>query len=125
MNRLLFILILCLSACGQSKKEAASVISKDSLEIISKQWKADSLGCSRLRDPQKIRQLITQLELVGKDSSSVINYLGSPNGKNFIGSDTTVFYYFMACGMKEGAGYNFYCNFKGDKMFSTQTAILN
>lgn len=126
MNKYLLILTLCLSSCGQNRKEEVTEkISEDSLQMISKQWKEDSLGCSRLRDPQKIRQLITQLELEGKDSSLVINYLGSPNGKNFIGNDTTVFYYYMACGVNQSSSYNFYCSFKGNKMVSIQTAILN
>lgn len=122
--RYLSILVLCLGACGESKKEVTRLIPQDSIEIVSNQWKEDSLGCARQRDPEKIKQLIAQLDLVGKDSSLVFKYLGSPEGKRYTGGDTTVFYYYMACGIKNGSGYNFYCSFKGDKMFSVYSAIL-
>lgn len=125
MNKIIFIFVLCLCACDRGKQGVASVLSQDSLETISKQWKTDSLGCSRLRDPEKIGLLVKQLKLVGEDSSLVLEYLGRPDEKNRIGNDITVFCYYMACGMKDGAGYNFYCNFKGKKMVSIQTAILN
>jgi hypothetical protein len=120
----LFILALCACACSEGKKKLVRLVPQDSIEIISNLWKKDSLGCARQRDPEKIKQLIAQLELVGKDSSLVFKYLGVPEGIKYTGGDTTVFYYYMACGIKRGSGYNFYCGFKGKKMFSTYTAIL-
>jgi hypothetical protein len=83
------------------------------------------LGCLRLRDPKKIRQLIDQLGLAGEDSTIVIEYLGLPDGRNHLKDSAVVFYYYMACGVKQGSSYNFYCNFEHGKLVSTQTAILN
>lgn len=127
----LAIVIFFVLSCSPKKEETGKTpfdsVSQDSLESISKQWKKDSLGCLRLRDPQKIQRLIVQLSLENEDSTVVIKYLGRPNGKNFIGSDTTVFYYFMDCesNMRKGFGYNLYCDFKGNKLHTTWTAILN
>jgi hypothetical protein len=123
----LLIFMIWLAACSTKPKEdliQVNEITQDSLQKISKQWKEDSLGCSRLRDPKKIRHLISQLKLIGKDSSLVIDYLGNPNGKNITG-DTSVFYYYMSCGINQNSSYNFYCNFKGKELFSVQSAILN
>lgn len=125
MNKYTFALVLVLIGCNANNKKDTIVLTNDSLQLISTQWKTDSLGCDRLRDPKKIRQLIDQLELVGKDSSVIIDYLGVPNGRNHIGTDTTVFIYYMACGMNHGTGFNFYCSFAEDKMYAIHTLILN
>lgn len=123
----IIVLLTFLLSCGERKSTSiiqASEITQDSILRISEQWRADSLGCNRLRNPAKIRQLIAQLNLIGQDSTNIIQYLGKPNGKNFIG-DTTVFYYFMGCSVNSRSSYNFYCNFKGKELFSTQTAIID
>jgi hypothetical protein len=123
-----FILLSFLATCTRKNNDNISTsitISPDSLQQISIQWKSDSLGCSRQRDPKKIRKLISQLELTGKDSLAVIQYLGHPDGRNFLNDTTVVFYYFMACGVKQSASYNFYCNFERGKLATTQTAVLN
>jgi hypothetical protein len=119
----LFVFAFCLG-CGRSKKEIVTLIPQDSIEMISIEWKEDSLGCSRRRTPEKIKQLIAQVALIGKDSSLVFKYLGNPNHRKYIGNNTTVWCYYMACGIKNGSGYNFYCRFKGGKMFSVQSFIL-
>lgn len=125
MRYLLLFLITILSAGCTKKESSVTSITQDSLQIISQQWKRDSLGCERLRDPKKIRQLVNQLNLIGRDSSIVLGYLGVPNGRNFLKDSSVVYYYFMACGVKERSSYNFYCNFKDGKLTSTQTMVLN
>lgn len=124
----LFILLISLFGCAKKTNEESSSfinLSQDSLQQISNQWKEDSLGCARQRDPKKIRQLIRQLDLIGKDSVAVMQYLGPPDGINLLNDSTVVFYYHMACGVKQRSSYNFYCNLEHGKLASTQTAILN
>jgi hypothetical protein len=87
MNKLLTpILAVILAGCGgkeqDSKKQesAAQVqLSQEELRIISEEWRKDSLACLRLRDAKKIKQLISQLALVGKDSTVLLEDLGKPN----------------------------------------------
>lgn len=100
-------------------------MSQDSLKSISTQWKQDSLGCARQRDPKKIRQLIDQLDLIEKDSTLTIEYLGFPDGRNKPNDSLVVFYYYMACGVRNQTSYNFYCFFEGNKLTSTHTMVLN
>jgi hypothetical protein len=123
---LVVILAIHLWACSEKKKELQALqgISQSSLLKISTQWTSDSLGCLKLRDPQKIRLLIDQLKLIGQDSSLVIKHRGRPNGKK-VNGDTTVFYYFMGCSTNGASSYNFYCDFKGKNLWATQTAVLN
>jgi len=52
--------------------------SEDSLLIFSENWIYDSLGCHRMRDAEKIAALIEQMNLIGKDTSTLIKYLGKP-----------------------------------------------
>lgn len=122
----LCIVVLTITACnGRVKKEIAEKIPLDSIQEISARWKEDSLGCERLRDPQKIRRLISQLELEGKDSLVLLEYLGKPNGRNFLKDSSVVFYYYMDCSVQHRSSYNFYCIFENSKLSSTQTAVLD
>jgi hypothetical protein len=117
------LLILFVAACGQDRKDKVIPVSSDSLQAISKQWKEDSLGCSRLRDVKKITQLINQLSLREKDSLSLVEYLGFPNERRTLKDGTVVFCYYMGCSVGKISSYNFYCYFENGKLTTTQTMI--
>jgi len=121
---LLMLIIPGLSFCSKGTTKENNFLSQDSLTQISAEWILDSTGCDRRRNPKKIRQLIIQLELVGKDSSTLIKYLGKPNGRNNL-TNGVVFYYYLACSAKQRSNYNFYCYIEKGKLLSTQTAILD
>ena len=72
-------------------------ISEDSVLQIVSQWKSDTSGCFRLRHPDKIQFVIDKFDLIGKDSTILIKFLGKPNAKLMMGDTACVFYYFMDC----------------------------
>lgn len=132
MQRLAFILFaFCLlSACKTNDKKAdtGSEIIIDSLmspeiTLLINNWKMDSMGCSRLRDPEKMMIVTKQLKLIGKDSLVVIKLLGKPNSKYGEDGDRH-FLYFLECGVEKKSYYNFYCHMRGDTIYSFSTAIF-
>jgi hypothetical protein len=62
----LIVVLLVQFGCRQKSHGLDTVKPKDmpedSVKLISKLWKADSLGCSQLRDPRKIKRLIKQVD---------------------------------------------------------------
>ena len=116
--------ILLLSALGCNPKDRSSQrtaeLSQDSLLLISEEWKMDSLGCEQKRNARKIEQLIDQFRLIGKDTITIIQYLGKPNHKEYH-KNNTIYYYYLECGEAGKVSYdNFYCYFRGDSLFSFQ-----
>lgn len=130
MRKLLTIaLIIFLPGCSSknddSSKENKSIkLTSQELDEVSENWKKDSLGCLRLRDYEKIKLLIDQRKLVGKDTLSVKQYLGRPNGKiDRDGKYTLV--YFLECGEKGKVSYfNFYCHFEDNVLESYSGAVF-
>ena len=132
MQRLVFILfVICLlSACKTSDKKADSgsqivsdnLTSSEITELVNN-WKMDSVGCLRLRDPEKMMALTKQLKLIGTDSSAVLKLLGAPNSK-YGGNGDRHFLYFLECGVRKTSYYNFYCNMRGDTVSSFSSAIF-
>jgi len=118
---LLFTPILFLSCSyNQRANTESKEFPQDSLLIFSENWMSDSLGCHRMRDAEKIAALIEQMNLIGKDTSSLIKYLGKPNFKERI-KDKIIYYYYLECGEKGKTSYdNFYCHFRGDSLLSYQ-----
>lgn len=107
-------------ACNQKGESLQTEINQDSLILISNDWKADSLGCYGKRDAEKIKQLIDQSNLIGKDTATLIVYLGHPNHKDYQ-DDKVIYYYYLECGDSGKVSYdNFYCYFRGDSLFSYQ-----
>ena len=118
------ILILAILAlgCKNNDKVKADMqsISPDSLITLSRNWINDSLGCLHLRDAEKMKILIEKMKLLGKDTSSVIQYLGTPNFIERI-DDKKIYYYYLECGGSSKTSYdNFYCYFRNDSLFSYQ-----
>ena len=118
------LLIILPHLCGCKNKDRTSQkiseLTQDSLLLISEQWKADSSGCARQRDVNKITRLIDQTKLIGKDTAVLITYLGNPNHKEYH-EGKTIYYYYLECGEDGKVSYdNFYCYFRGDSLFSYQ-----
>jgi len=93
------------------------------MEEVVSNWKKDSVGCLRLRDPKKMKALTIQLKLVGQDSTMTLKYLGKPNASYGQGKDRH-FLYFMECGQGRTSYYNFYCHFRGDTIHSFTEAVF-
>ncbi len=121
---------LLLSTCKTANKKEDNVAkitldSLTSLEIkeLTNNWKIDSVGCLRLRDPKKMMALTKQLKVVGKDSLAVVELLGQPNGKYGQGGDRH-FVYFLECGEGKTSYYNFYCHIRGDTVQSFSNPVF-
>jgi hypothetical protein len=100
-----------------------NLLTASEIEEIVDNWKKDSLGCLRLRDPKRMKKLTRQLELVGQDSIAALKYLGEPNGKYGQGTDRH-FLYFLECGKGKTSYHNFYCHFSGDTIHSFTEAVF-
>ncbi|MCE2997529.1 MAG: hypothetical protein ACK5RG_14900 [Cyclobacteriaceae bacterium] len=132
MQRLAFIsFVFCLlSACKTTDRKADtgneitidSLTSSEITELVNN-WKTDSVGCLRLRDPEKMMILTKQLQLIGKDSLAVLTLLGKPNSKYGEDGDRH-FLYFLECGVGKKSYYNFYCHMKGDTVSSFSSATF-
>ena len=93
------------------------VVTEDSIQSISDAWKRDSLGCLKLRDPRKMTWLIEHFELVGKDTSVLIQYLGKPNHLS-LNEGIKNYTYFTECIGEEKYSYsNFDCFFSADTLW--------
>jgi|JI10StandDraft_1071094.scaffolds.fasta_scaffold01082_22 hypothetical protein len=116
------VLLFLLVGCTTKPIKIESKLSYDSIQEISTAWKHDSTGCQRIRDANRIKQLIYQLDLIGQDSTILIKHLGAPNKINSV-TNKKVFLYYLGC--NDSSSYNFYCNFEGKTLISVQTAIIN
>jgi hypothetical protein len=118
------VLILQLG-CNERNRHVQSTkeLSQDSILLISKMWKADSSGCSRLRDPRKIVRLMEQTKLIGKDSTLIKDYLGEPNRIAIFNGHKTYTYWLECVGEKKISYSNFYCDFRGDTLNSYHHSI--
>jgi hypothetical protein len=118
----LFVVLLVQFGCRQKSHGLDTVkpkdMPKDSVKLISKLWKADSLGCLQLRDPRKIKRLIKQVDLIGKDSLAVQEYLGRPNLVSFLEGKKIYAYRLECIGEKKISYSNFYCIFEGQLLRS-------
>lgn len=104
---------------GESRSGPSEYISKDSVLIVSSRWKSDSMGCKRLRDPEKIMAVIRTERLIGRSSGALIQYLGRPNHVEDKKNGELIYYYHIECGEKGSISYdNFYCYFSGDSLLS-------
>ena len=123
--------MLCACHTKPDKQEVADISQNSVLQIIN-HWKSDTSGCLRLRRADKIKLVIDKHELIGKDSTELLKYLGRPNRKMVMGDTATVFYYFMDCSRpyKDRAGNiissaNFHCRFDGILLADTYAPILD
>jgi hypothetical protein len=97
-------------------------LTAEEIEEITRNWKTDSVGCLRLRDPKKMKDLTVHLKLVGKDSTKALEYLGKPNASYGQGKDRH-FLYFLECGQGKTSYYNFYCHLRADTIHSFTEAV--
>lgn len=125
MVRYLILIVLIFQFACKEKNQSLSVkeIPQDSVLIISKSWREDSLGCLHLRDPRKIVRIIEQTKLIGKDSTSVKEYLGTPNRVSFLKDEKYYTYWLECVGEKKISYSNFYCYFRGDTLYSYRHSI--
>lgn len=119
--RFLVLIPILFVSCSYNQRinTESKEFSQDSLLIFSKNWISDSSGCHKMRDAEKIKALIEQMNLIGKDTSSLIKYLGKPNFKERI-KDKIIYYYYLECGEGKTSYDNFYCHFRGDSLLSYQ-----
>jgi hypothetical protein len=104
------------------KAEEKALTSAEIEEIVGN-WKKDSTGCLRLRDYGKMKRVIEQLSLIGKDSLTVVSYLGEPNAK-YGESSKRHYLYFIECGKGKVSYSNAYCHFLQDTLYSFQGAVF-
>lgn len=132
LNRILHVyidlnVIFCFTLLScQSKKVLLEeyTLSPDSIRIISERWQNDSTGCGMQRIPNLAERLVKQLELVGKDTTEVLKYFGSPNYITFNGKKHTYIYFLECYGEKRISYSNFYFHFEKDSLFAYQHAIF-
>lgn len=91
-------------------KNEASLTDNETQKLLN-DWKNDSVGCLRLRDPEKMK--IYARELIGKDSLELTERLGPPNYK-YGKKGKRHFSYVLECIEKKTSYYNFYFHFDGD-----------
>src|SRR5688572_7698461 len=96
MVRLTFLLVLVTIGCGQKhQKKPEITLSETQIDSLLVNWKIDSTGCLRLRDPGKMMTYAKRL--VGKDSFELVRQLGPPNAR-YDGAGRRHFQYFLMCG---------------------------
>jgi hypothetical protein len=123
MREIIFILtsVILLTCKSDNKVDSGDKekieLTAEQIDEITSNWKTDSVGCLRLRDPKKMKALTVQLKLVGQDSTKTLEYLGKPNASYGQGKDRH-FLYFLECGQGKTSYYNFYCHFRGDTIHS-------
>jgi len=126
MYRLKIIALLFLFlSCQEKRPKQASFrrMPLDSILLLSQNWKQDSTGCLGRRNPKEITRLIQQTELIGKDTTLIIKYLGKPNYVS-INKGIKTYAYFLECyGDKKISYSNFYCRFSSDTLWYVNHSI--
>lgn len=97
-------------------------LSEVETEVLLKEWKRDSLGCLRTRDPEKMKIYASQL--LGKDSFELIKQLGRPNHR-YGQKDKRHFFYMLECPKDRPSYYNFYFHFNQDTIEWFSNPVLN
>jgi len=103
----LFSAVLLLSAChtdGDKKPDRdkkppdhkVEATGTDSLAILSRQWKNDSLGCDHIRSIGFFEKLLKGYSLTQKNEAEMLKVLGAPNEEEKYGGNTIVIYYFSS-----------------------------
>jgi hypothetical protein len=113
--RLIFLVLLVVTiGCTQkTEKKVEITLTQTQVDSLLTNWKKDSIGCLRLRDPE--RMLIYAKQLVGKDSFEIVRQLGQPNAR-FSGGGRRHFQYFLECGDTAISYYNFNFHFSQDTL---------
>ena len=130
-SKLLLVLVVSVTilSCKENNRKSNAeriidTLTTEELNEISNNWKSDSNGCMKKRDPEKIKLLISQLKLVGKDSMLLFRHLGKPNSYE-LKEKINTYVYFMECYGKEKVSYhNLYCNVEQGKFKSYTIAIF-
>jgi hypothetical protein len=119
------ILSLLLFNCSlKSEKREDVILSEEELIKIAHDWKKDSIGCMRLRNPIKIVQVIKMFKLIGKDTTVLIAKLGHPNHV-LLEKEKTTYVYVLECINDQKTSYsNFYCHFKQGALWAFNQATF-
>jgi len=100
------------------------ILSEEELIKIAQDWRKDSIGCMRLRNPIKIVQVIKMSKLIGKDTTVLMAKLGRPNHVVLKKKETT-FVYVLECTKDQTTSYsNFYFHFKQDTLWAFNQATF-
>ncbi|HXB06700.1 MAG TPA: hypothetical protein VNW04_06285 [Puia sp.] len=76
-----------------------------SLEILSRQWKNDSLGCEHIRGIDAFNRLVKGYALTQKNEVEWLKVLGAPNDVEKYADKTIVIFYFgSVCGEPDRKG---------------------
>jgi hypothetical protein len=109
-----FLLLVVTIGCGQKpEKRREIILTQTQTDNLLINWKRDSVGCLRLRDPEMM--LIYAKHLIGKDSIEIVRQLGPPNAK-YSGGGRRHFQYFLECGDTATSYYNFNFHFSQDTL---------
>jgi hypothetical protein len=114
--------ILTIGCSERTDKKTEITLDKAEIEGLLKEWKRDSLGCLRTRDPEKMK--IYAKQLVGKDSLELMRQLGRPNHR-YGEKHKRHFYYTLECPKNRPSYYNFYFHFTKDTIESFSNPVLN
>ena len=66
----------------------------DSLAILLKQWREDSVGCQHVRTIETFQRLLKGYSLEQKNEEEIVNVLGPPNAKERYPGKWIISYYF-------------------------------
>ena len=70
----------------------------DSLEILSGQWKNDSLGCTHVRSIAAFGKLLKGYSLAQKNEAEIVQVLGPPNAEErYPGKSIAIYYFESVC----------------------------
>jgi hypothetical protein len=95
----LFTAALLFCAChSRDEKTAAgpavAAPGTDSLAILLKQWREDSVGCQHVRSFESFKRLLKGYSLEQKNEDEILKVLGPPNAEEKYPGKTIVIYYF-------------------------------
>jgi hypothetical protein len=95
----LFYILLLLSSCDINSNEKrlnnkVEVVNIDSLDILSEQWKNDSLGCDKIRSIEFFEKLFKEYSLEQKNEEGFLKILGMPNTEEKYADKKIIVYYF-------------------------------
>jgi hypothetical protein len=91
-------LLFCACHSGGGKAEpagpAVAAPGMDSLAILLKQWREDSVGCQHVRTIETFKRLLKECSLEHKNQEDIVKVLGPPNAEEKYPGKLIISYYF-------------------------------
>ena len=83
---------------GKPASPKVEAIGTDSLAILLKQWKEDSLGCQHVRTIGSFERLLKGYSLAQKNEAEILQVLGPPNAEErYPGKSIAIYYFESVC----------------------------